>query len=150
MACGHGGNALLLAELGLTVQAWDISPLALTSLQQTACQRRLQIMTRQLEITADDLVAHSFDVVVVSRFLDRALCNAIMTALKPKGLLFYQTFTRTKRDSQGPSNPDFLLDRNELLRLFVPLSLLHYQEHAGAGQLQFGNRNEACFIGQKP
>jgi SAM-dependent methyltransferase len=150
LACGVGGNALLLAELGLTTQAWDISGVALSLLQQNAHERRLDIATRQLEITAANLPEHSFDVIVVSRFLDRTLCNAIMDALKPQGLLFYQTFTRAKIDSLGPSNPDYLLDRNELLRLFVPLFLIHYQEHASAGELQIGNRNEACFIGQKP
>ncbi len=150
LACGVGGNALLLAEFGLTTQAWDISGVALSRLQQNAHARHIDIVTRQLEIAAEDLLEDSFDVIVVSRFLDRTLCNAIMGALKPQGLLFYQTFTRAKLDPQGPSNPDYLLDRNELLRLFVPLFLIHYQEHAGAGELQIGNRNEACFIGQKP
>lgn len=150
LACGVGGNALLLAEHGMTTQAWDISGVALSKLQEHAGAQRLAITTKQLEIAADDLFDHSFDVIVVSRFLDRTLCNAIMDALKPQGLLFYQTFTRAKLDSQGPSNPDYLLARNELLRLFAPLFLVHYQEHAGAGELQIGNRNEACFIGQKP
>lgn len=150
LACGLGGNALLLAAHGLDTQAWDVSALALSQLQQQADSQQLIINTRQLEITASELEAQRFDVIVISRFLDRALCNAIMAALKPKGLLFYQTFTRAKLDSQGPSNPDFLLDRNELLRLFMPLSLLHYQEYADVGQLGIGNRNEACFIGQKP
>jgi len=150
LACGIGGNALFLAERGLTTQAWDISGVALSKLQENAGLQGLKITTRQLEISADNLFDHRFDVIVVSRFLDRTLCNAIMDALKPQGLLFYQTFTRAKLDSQGPSNPDYLLARNELLRLFAPLFLVYYQEHAGAGELQIGNRNEACFIGQKP
>lgn len=33
-----------------------------------------------------------FDVIVVSRFLDRTLGDAIIEVLKPDGLLFYQTF----------------------------------------------------------
>ena len=149
LACGLGSNALLLAKAGLQVEAWDISPVALTYLQKQADIHRLQISTKQRNITPEMLPVAEYDVIVISRFLDRSLCNAIMMALKSDGLLFYQTFTRAKLDPQGPGNPDFLLDTNELLRLFRPLTLIHYQEHAKIGNLQYGNRNEAQFIGQK-
>lgn len=149
LACGIGGNALLMAERGLQVEAWDISPLALATLGRYAAQRQLKIATKQLEIDVDALKQRRFDVIVISRFLDRSLSDAIMTALNPQGLLFYQTFTRDKYDPGGPGNPDYLLDRNELLRLFTPLTLLHYQEYHHVGDLAIGNRNEASFIGQK-
>jgi 2-polyprenyl-3-methyl-5-hydroxy-6-metoxy-1,4-benzoquinol methylase len=150
LACGLGGNALLLAESGLAVDAWDISTVALQSLQNQAAARRLHIETRQCTIPPTILPTDLYDVIVISRFLDRVLCNAIMAALKTGGLLFYQTFTRDKLDRQGPSNPDFLLASNELLRLFAPLTLTFYQEYARIGDLQRGDRNEARFIGQKP
>ncbi|QPK62395.1 class I SAM-dependent methyltransferase [Methylomonas sp. LL1] len=147
LACGSGGNALFLAEHGLHVDALDISPVALACLQDQAGQRQLSVTTRQGFITPDSLDQDHYDVIVISRFLDRSLCNAIMSALKSEGLLFYQTFTRDKLDQHGPSNPDYLLERNELLDLFSPLTLVYYQENAGIGDLRHGNRNEACFIG---
>lgn len=150
LACGLGGNALFLAEAGLSVDAWDISAVALQALQISAAQRQLSIDIRQCDIAPIILPTDSYDVIVISRFLDRALSNAIMAALKAGGLLFYQTFTREKLDRQGPSNPDYLLASNELLRLFAPLTLIFYQEYAGIGDLQRGDRNEARFIGQKP
>lgn len=149
LACGLGGNALLLAEQGLKVDAWDISPVALSGLRSQAEQGLLQIATRQVFVSPDNLPEGNYDVIVISRFLDRSLCNAIMAALKTEGLLFYQTFTRSKLDQQGPSNPDYLLDCNELLQLFSPLTLVYYQEDARIGDLRHGNRNEACYIGQK-
>lgn len=149
LACGQGANALLLAEAGLTVEAWDISPVALSHLQENAAAKRLSVTTRQRQIDATGFQEQTFDVVVICRFLDRSLCNAIMTALKPEGLLFYQTFTRTKLAERGPSNPDYLLDRNELLRLFSPLAVVYYQELDRIGDWQYGDRNEARFIGQK-
>lgn len=149
LACGLGGNALFLAEAGLNVDAWDISELALRNLQEQALERRLDIRIRHCSIGPELLAAGSYDVIVISRFLDRTLCNAIMAALKTGGLLFYQTFTREKHDQNGPRNPDYLLARNELLRLFAPLTLIFYQEYAQIGNLQFGDRNEAGFIGQK-
>ncbi len=150
LACGLGGNASLLAEAGLIVDAWDISNVALQSLQDQAVARNLLINTRHCSISPIMLPTDCYDVIVISRFLDRALCNAIMAALKIGGLLFYQTFTLDKLDRQGPSNPDFLLANNELLRLFEPLTLIFYKEYAQIGDLQCGDRNEAHFIGQKP
>ena len=149
LACGLGSNALFLAQQGLQVEAWDISPIALAKLAENAQQQNLPIATHQCLITADRLPKIHFDVIVICRFLDRSLCNAIMAALKTEGLLFYQTFTRNKVDQQGPSNPDYLLDCNELLRLFSPLNLIFYQEFGRTGNLQHGNRNEASYIGQK-
>jgi tellurite methyltransferase len=149
LASGLGGNALILAQQGLQVEAWDISSVALAKLDEQAQKQNLSIATHPCFITADRLPKNHFDVIVISRFLDRSLCNAIMAALKTEGLLFYQTFTRNKIDQQGPSNPDYLLDCNELLRLFSPLNLIFYQEFGRTGNLQHGNRNEASYIGQK-
>jgi 2-polyprenyl-3-methyl-5-hydroxy-6-metoxy-1,4-benzoquinol methylase len=149
LACGIGSNALFLAEIGLAVDAWDISPVALKILQSEAQNRLLNINTRQCIITPEIFTSESYDVIVISRFLDRALSNAIMTTLKAGGLLFYQTFIRSKLDQQGPSNPDYLLASNELLRLFARLTLIFYQEYARVGNLQCGDRSMAYFIGQK-
>ena len=150
LACGMGENALLLAAAGLQVEAWDISAMAIKHLQENAAVRGLAINTRQCLISPEILLNSAFDVIVISRFLDRTLCNAIMAALKSGGLLFYQTFTRSKLDKQGPNNPDYLLAGNELLSLFAPLTLIIYQEYARVGDLRCGDRNEAQLIGQKP
>ena len=149
LACGLGDNALVLAEQGLTVEASDISSVALAKLQQQAGRKGLHITTHHCLITPATLPTEHYDIIIVSRFLDRSLSNAIMTALKSKGLLFYQTFTRDKLDKQGPSNPDYLLESNELLTLFAPLRLIYYQEFGLIGDLRYGNRNEAYYIGQK-
>lgn len=149
LACGLGGNAIRLAESGLDVDAWDISAIGLQLLQQQAFDKGLSINTHQCHISTETLPQQTYDVIVICRFLDRTLCNAIMAALKPGGLLFYQTFTRNKLDRQGPGNPDYLLANNELLRLFSPLNVVFYQEFGQFGDVRFGNRNEACFIGQK-
>jgi tellurite methyltransferase len=138
LACGLGGNALLMASAGLDVEAWDISGVALQNISVRPCQ-----------IIPEILPIEQYEIIVVSRFLDRSLSNAIMAALKPKGLLFYQTYCQDKIDSLGPNNPEYLLAKNELLSLFSALSLIFYQEYAKVGDLEYGNRNEALFIGQK-
>jgi len=149
LACGLGANALLLAKQGMTVQAWDISTLALQKLQTQADTEALVVKTLAQEISPGSFSANSFDVVVVSRFLDRSICNAIMECLKPNGLLFYQTYTQHKIYPQGPKNPNFLLADNEMLRLFSSMKVIYYRENRALGDIRQGLRNEAQFIGQK-
>ncbi|MDF1581941.1 MAG: methyltransferase domain-containing protein [Methyloprofundus sp.] len=149
LACGLGANALLLAKQGLTVQAWDISTRALQKLKAQADTEALAVKTFTQEITRRSFSVNSFDVVVVSRFLDRSICNAIMECLKPNGLLFYQTYTQHKIYPQGPENPKFLLADNEMLSLFSAMKVIYYRENSALGDIRQGLRNEVQFIGQK-
>lgn len=149
LASGLGANAIFLAELGLAVAAWDISLVAIEKLTTYAAQQGLNINACQQKIVANSFTECSFDVIVVSRFLDRTLSDAIIGALKPDGLLFYQTFTREKISQKPPNNPDYLLGCSELLELFSPLRVIFYRENALIGEQQRGLRNEAQFVGQK-
>jgi tellurite methyltransferase len=149
LACGLGANAVFLAEQGLVVTAWDISSVAIDKLTACAVRNGLKVNACQHKITAYSFNEYSFDIIVVSRFLDRTLSDAIIEALKPDGLLFYQTFTREKTSPKPPNNPDYLLTENELLTLFSPLRVIYYRENALIGNQLRGLRNEAQFIGQK-
>lgn len=150
LACGLGANALLLAESGLDTQAWDISPVALKRLDSLASAREIPLRTLVRDIESCPPEPASFDVIVVSDFLYRPICNAIAAALKPGGLLFYSTWSVRKVSSQGPSNPDFLLQPNELLRLFPHLQVRCYREDGRAGDLSRGDRDRAHLIAQAP
>jgi len=147
LACGLGGNALFLARRGLSVTAWDISPVAIEGLSARAADLPLSAQVRDVE--AEPFPVAVFDVAVVSRFLCRRLARPIMDSLKPGGLLFYQTFTQAKLNPQGPSNPDFLLAENELLALFGELRVLAYREDGQTGDLSLGRRDEAYLVGRK-
>ncbi|MGJ0484846.1 MAG: class I SAM-dependent methyltransferase [Methylomicrobium sp.] len=149
LASGLGANAIFLAEHGLKVTALDISATAIEKLKAYADHRQLAIDARQEAITPGSLQYAAFDVIVISRFLDRSLKDAIIGALKPDGLLFYQTFTRLKVAAEGPNNPAYLLETNELLDLFSPLRTVFYRENAAIGDIRQGLRNEAQFVGQK-
>lgn len=149
LACGTGANALFLAEQGLESYAWDISENALNQLQHQAQKKSLQVNTLQQYISNKSFTSEFFDVIIVSRFLDRSLSHEIIDSLKPGGLLFYQTFIKEKININGSSNPNFLLDRNELLYLFQPLQVIYYRENHQVGHLAVGERDLASFIGQK-
>lgn len=149
LACGLGENALFLAEQGLDTYAWDASSTAINKLHLLAFNKNLNIHTKQVIIEQNTLPKDTFDVIIITHFLDRSLTNAIMESLKLGGLLFYQTYVREKIGSSGPKNPTYLLARNELIKLFQPLKVVAYRENSVIGNLERGERNEALFIGQK-
>jgi len=148
LACGLGGNALWLAERGLSVEAWDCSTVALEKLNLAAEQQGLSITTRHADLEETALPCASFDLIVVSGFLSRSLCPAIAGALRPGGLLAYQTYTQFKpaEGLHGPRNPDYLLAPGELLQLFSGLSPCVYREEQGYGDLNRGLRNQAYLL----
>lgn len=150
LACGLGANALLLAENNLQTHAWDNSVVALQKLSECAAQQQFTIQTLQRDVEQNPPEPESFDVIVVSQFLYRPIFSALVKALKPGGLLFYQTFHRLKQSPSGPSNPDFLLAPGELLRVFADLQLLFYREDADVGDLTKGLRDCSYFVGSKP
>jgi SAM-dependent methyltransferase len=150
LACGLGGNALLLAEAGLDVTAWDLSPVAIERLQAMAEERGLsRLLAEVRDIEKAPPPNQSFDVIVVSYFLERDLTPQIMAALRTGGLLFYQTFTRIAVGSEGPSNPAFRLHDNELLRLFSPLRVRVYREENRLGDLSHGCRDLAMLVAER-
>ncbi|WP_417550261.1 class I SAM-dependent methyltransferase [Methylophaga sp.] len=149
LACGLGANALLLTKLGLQTQAWDISNEALAKLSAEAQRRQLDVRTEQRDVSTEPPAENSFDVIVVSHFLDRQLCSQLVKALKPNGLMFYQTFCRDKVDNKGPQNPEFLLADNELLSLFAGLKIRAYREESLLGDITQGWRNQAMLVAQK-
>jgi SAM-dependent methyltransferase len=150
LACGLGGNAIMLAEKGLQVMAWDISPVAIASLEQAVRDRDLTIETQVRDVVAKPPEPNSIDVLLVSLFLERSLCPALLAALKPGGLLLYQTYCQQKVHASGPNNPDYLLADNELLRLFPGLKLRVYREESLLGQHDVGMRNQAWMMAEKP
>jgi SAM-dependent methyltransferase len=149
LACGRGANALFLAGKGLDVHAWDISGEAIAGLSTRAGELHLKLHTRICDVTSDPPVADSFDVIVVSYFLERKLIPSIINALRRNGLLFYQTFIRARIDDTGPHNEEYRLAENELLHLCQGLNIVLYHEEGMIGNTRQGFRNEAMLIGQR-
>lgn len=149
LAAGLGGNALFLAARGLATSAWDISSAALDRLAAAAATQGRALTTEVRDVVAHPPDRESFDVMVVSCFLDRSLAGPLVAALRPGGLLFYETFTREKARPGGPSNPDYLLAPNELLALFRGLRVVVYREEGLIGDPARGWRNRARFVGYK-
>jgi 2-polyprenyl-3-methyl-5-hydroxy-6-metoxy-1,4-benzoquinol methylase len=150
LACGRGANALLLAEAGLRVQAWDLSSVAIERLQAEADSQGLDIQAQARDVITQPPSPGSCDVIVVSHFLDRSLAPQIIEALRPGGLLFYQTFSQVAVTDRGPDNPAFRLADNELLGLFSALLVRAYREEGRLGDTSRGWRDIAMLVAEKP
>lgn len=148
LACGLGANALLLAGRGLRTHAWDLSPVAIERLRDRAGALPLRAEVR--DVMARPPEPASFDVICVGSFLERALCPSIAAALKPGGVLFYQTWSLERVDDSGPGTPGFRLATNELLALFRGLIVRFYRDEGVLGDAHRGFRNRAQFVAQRP
>lgn len=150
LACGLGANALFLARQGLETHAWDISEVAIQRLHSYSETEGSVLQTEVRDVVRCPPPDNTFDVIIVCRFLERALVPALIKALRPSGLLFYQTFTRTTvHQEYGPKNPEYRLADHELLQLFNELQLIVYREEGRLGDTQRGFRNEALLIGKR-
>lgn len=127
LACGLGGNARFMAQCGLSVEAWDISDNALTILNNWAAVNRLKIKPMLCDFEQMLFPYQQFDVIVVSRYLNRDLFAQIESALKPGGLLFYQTFLSPVQEN-APQNPKFYLKPTEFNQAWSNLTTEVYGE----------------------
>jgi dihydroneopterin aldolase len=148
VAAGRGRNALYLLAQGSQVEAIDRDPDALASLEAAAHTHRMSGLTTRvldLEASADhppSLGHECFDAIVVFFYLHRPLFPVLLEALKPNGVLLYETFTiENYFRHQHPRRWEFCLAQNELLRLTSPLRVLHYDE----GEHDGGHGSGSCF-----
>ncbi|WP_440994947.1 class I SAM-dependent methyltransferase [Arhodomonas sp. SL1] len=150
LACGLGGNAVFLAGRGLQTLAWDSAQSAIEILARLSRERALPVTAEVRDVVERPPAPGRFDVIVVSRFLERDLAPALITALRPGGLLFYETFTRTRVSDRGPRREAFSLADNELLRLFAPLQVVFYREEGRLGDTTRGLRDVAQLVARRP
>jgi dihydroneopterin aldolase len=157
VAAGRGRHALFLASQGYDVVAVDRDAEALDHLTATARQRRLStISTRIVDLElppAHDpgLGVEQYDVILVFFYLYRSLFSALIEALKPGGVLMYETFTiENYFRHHHPRRWEFCLATNELLRLVSTLRVLHYDEGEHEGSHGAGSAYTAQLLAQKP
>lgn len=135
LACGQGRNALYLAREGFQVEAWDRDAAVLEDLRVAAESLRLAALTTQLVDLeqAPEIPPASFDLIAVFYYLQRDLVPQIVRALKPGGILVYETFLMDNHERfNHPRRREFCLNHNELLSLFRELRVLAYREGARA------------------
>jgi dihydroneopterin aldolase len=157
IAAGGGRHSLLLAARGYHVDAIDRDAAALSQLSASAAkQERSSITTKAVDLEQpapfDPGFGHdTYDVIVVFFYLHRPLFPFLIEALKPGGVLIYETFTIDNyTHHKHPRRWEFCLSHNELLRMTSALQVLHYDEGAHDGVEGSRATYTAQLVAQKP
>lgn len=145
LACGSGRHASLLASMGHPVLALDRDPAAL----QASSGPGISTMQHDLETgdAAWPFETGRFAGIVVTNYLHRPLMAHLMKSLAPNGILIYETFGAGNETFGKPSNPDFLLQPGELLKLAAQggLHVIAYEDgYTGEPKPAMVQRLAAC------
>lgn len=113
VACGDGRHARMFRDRGHPVIVLDRD---VSGVSDMSVDEGVEIVARDLENGRPwPLGDRVFAAVVVVNYLHRPLFDALVGAVAPGGVLIYETFAVGNERFGRPSNPNFLLHREELL-----------------------------------
>jgi tellurite methyltransferase len=129
IAMGRGRHALPLARAGFKTFGVDIRHDAVLDSMRAAATEGLTIHGWCADLTTTPLPLKRFELIVVTRYLQRDLFPVLIDTLAPGGVIIYETFTVAQRAyRRGPTSPEHLLEPGELRRRFEGLEVLFEEE----------------------
>ena len=145
IACDTGAVSLFLAKKGYTVEAVDISDVALAAF----VGRHPAIHGVCADLDTFNLAVGRYRLIANIRYLNRRLFPQITAALQPGGMLLFETFLKSPgKEMDRGFKREYLLDEKELLGAFASLDILYYEESAsGCDQTP---ARIASLVGVKP
>jgi SAM-dependent methyltransferase len=148
VATGLGRNALALAAAGYRVDAIDISPTGLTEAARRARRRGLTINWIEADVDVYPLPRARYEVVVSTFFLKRRLWPALRAAVKPGGVIVFESHLFAPEEEDGPTNAKHRLRPGELRRRFGDWEVMELDE----GVFREGHRMWALgrLVARKP
>ncbi len=157
VATGRGRHAYFMATQGFSVHGIDRNREALEFLDAQAQEAgQLPITTEYVDLETDDLQppdlgTEMYDVILVFFYLYRPLFPQLLKALKPGGVILYETFLLENHiHRQHPRRKEFCLETNELLTLLQGLQILHYDEGDHTGTSKTDRAFTARAMARKP
>ncbi len=131
VAMGRGRHARALADEGFSVFGVDVRFEAVQHAAAQALAGGWRLKAWCANLTDHPLPAERFELVVVTRYLQRDLFPALRESLVPGGVILYETFTEAQRAlRRGPTSPEHLLKPGELRNQFAALDIVFYEEVA--------------------
>lgn len=146
-ASGVGANALFLAQKGLRVFAVDISESALRLAKKRTESLSISLEAAVVDLSNPWLPAEYFDVIINFHFLERATFPVYRKALRPGGMLYFDTFTKPAEDVDSG---DYYLLAGELFKHFQDFEVIHYHEDKLPPTDAHPNRGIAQLVARKP
>ncbi|MBI5191971.1 MAG: class I SAM-dependent methyltransferase [Nitrospirae bacterium] len=132
VAMGKGRNTIFLASHGFEVTGLERDEESIKICKDDAKTAGVQIDARCVDL--EDLESYkieksAYDLVICFYYLQRNLFSRIKDALKPQGMIIYETFLIDQHIKTGhPRRREYCFEHNELLRLFPDFRILYYHE----------------------
>jgi tellurite methyltransferase len=144
LAMGRGRHALVLARHGFETYGVDVNLDAVHDAVTAAAREELIVRGWCADLTAFPLPVAMFDLVVVTRYLQRDLWPSMRGAVRPGGCVICETFTvRQRAHGTGPTSADHLLEPGELRSSFRGWDVLFSEEVSAPEAV-------ARFVARKP
>ena len=125
IAAGNGRNAIFLSQKGFSVDAVDISEVALTEF----ASRYPNINAICADLDQFEIAIGHYDLILNVKFLSRRLFPCIQEGLKQGGVVIFHTLLGSKSDQRTPEHCcDYFLRTNELLHAFLAMHVIYYRE----------------------
>jgi len=129
VAMGRGRHAVGLAEAGFKVFGVDVNASAVSAAVTRARSHGLVVHGWCADLRTHPLPRSSFELIVVTSYLQRDLFPSLKEAVSAGGVVLYETFTTAQRvHFRGPTSPDHLLRPGELRTAFEHFEVLAYEE----------------------
>ena len=125
LACGKGRNSILSSKFNALVFAADKNSKYLKSFSK---KNIVKVVTDIEDLDNWTFANNKFDVILVVNFLNRDIFANILKTLKKNGHLIYETFALKNRLYGKPRNINYLLKKQELLKLTKGLKLISFEE----------------------
>ncbi len=140
IAAGTGRNSKFLVSKGFDVDALEFSDFAVEKLRQIK-----GVNVFQVDLDFYTFEEKKYDLIICINFLNRNLFSGICNALKPDGILIYESIMKGEETDKLGHNPAYLLNPGELLNAFNNLEILEYKEFVSRSE---GNRpkNKAMLL----
>jgi len=112
---GEGRNAIYLASLGWQVWGFDPADAGVALAQKRAKELGLTLHTSAVRDSEYDFGKEKFDVILFSWTIPLVPIQKVVNSLKPGGVVVMEC------------GADFVNGRNDLLHMFDPLQITHYE-----------------------
>jgi SAM-dependent methyltransferase len=157
VACGSGRHISLARARGYAVTGLDRDISQVMNFYQPSSDDSMPppnfvpVALDQIDLETTGpwpIAGQTFDVVIVTNYLHRPRLPDVIASVADDGMLIYETFAVGQQRFGRPSNPDFLLQPGELLRVVHPNLTPFFYEH---GQLSQPDRSvqRIVAVGQK-
>lgn len=155
VADGEGRNSVWMAKRGLTVDAFDISPVGVAKAEKLAQQAGVQVNYQIAGIEDFAWKVGEYDAVVAIfiQFADpdtrAALFRRMKSALKPDGLLLLQGYTPKQLEYKtgGPPNVDHLYTEDMMQEAFGDMDISELRSYEDVLNEGTQHRGQSALIG---